>query len=117
MSTKAPLPHVVKAASLAHDIFAPKEDAPPRGELYKNVTVSVPVGLLMAVDLLARRAGRSRSATMATLTDCGYGLIAEQLTPRQRQALHEELAAALPPDSAEVTAPADGSATFDAVES
>lgn len=115
MSTRIPLPHVVRAAALAHDLFSPKEDPPPAGSMYKNVTLSVPIGLLIVVDLLAKRSGRSRSATMATLAECGYGLTVQQLSPSMRKALHIEVNAAMP-ELAGMLSPADGSATFDVME-
>jgi hypothetical protein len=112
---RVPLPHVVKASALAHDLFAPKEDAPPPGSVLTKVTISIPVGLLTALDVVARRSGRSRSATLCALAECGYGLMAQQLSPTMRKALQEEVNAAAP-DLAGAFAPADGSATLVAVE-
>jgi hypothetical protein len=114
--TRVPLPHVVKAASLAHDLFSPKEDPPPVGSMFTKASVSIPIGLLTAVDVIARRSGRSRSATLATLAECGYGLMVQQLSPTMRKALHEEVNAALPDLAGGAHAPADGTATFQAVE-
>jgi hypothetical protein len=115
MATKSPLPHVVRASALAHDLFTPKDDAPPAGSLYKNVTLSVPLGLLSALDVLARRAGQSRSATAAQLMECGFGLVMQQLSPSKLSALRAELEAAHI-DTSGYLAPSDGSATVVAVE-
>lgn len=110
MATKTPLPHVVRASALAHDLFAPKDDAPPVGSAYKNLTLSVPLGLAAVLDALAARAGHSRSATAAQLMQCGFGLVMQQLTPAKRAALHAELEA-MHIDTTDVLVPA--SATFD----
>lgn len=115
MASKSPLPHVVRAASLAHDLFAPKDDSPPAGSTYKNVTVSIPLGVLAMLDLLSERAGQSRSATTARLLECGFGLVMQQLTPARRASLHHELEARHI-DTSGYLAPLDGSATVSAVE-
>lgn len=115
MANKPPASHVVRAASLAHELFAPKEDAPATGSAFKNVTLSVPLGMLATLDLLARRSGQSRSATAAQLMECGFGLVMQQLTPSKRSALAQELSAAHV-DLAGYQVPADGSATLVAVE-
>lgn len=115
MATKVPLPHVVRASALAHDLFAPKDDAPPPGSLFKNVTFSVPLGMLSVLDLLAERSGQSRSATAAKLMECGFGLVMQQLTPAKRAALHAELNARHV-DTSGYQVPSDGSATLVAVE-
>jgi hypothetical protein len=83
MATKTPRSHVVRAASLAHAIFAPPDDTPPPGSAYKNVSISVPLGLLSRIDCAAKRSGSSRSATFSLLADAGMGLVLEQMTPKQ----------------------------------
>lgn len=115
-SHRVPLPHVVKAAALAHDLFTPKEDPPPSGSVATKISVTVPLGLLTVVDLVARRTGRSRSATLSALAECGYGLMVQQLSPTMRKALHEEVNAAAPNFAGGAYVPADGSASFEAVE-
>jgi hypothetical protein len=115
-TSRVPLPHVVKAAALAHDLFSPKEDPPPSGSMVTKVSITVPIGVLTACDVVARRSGRSRSATMSKLIEVGYGLMVQQLSPTMRKALHEEVNAALPDLAGGAHAPADGTATFQAVE-
>lgn len=115
-TSRVPLPHVVKAAALAHDLFSPKEDPPPAGSMVTKVSITVPIGLLTACDVVARRSGRSRSATMSKLLEVGYGLMVQQLSPTMRKALQEEVNSAHSDLRGGVLAPVDGSATFVAVE-
>lgn len=83
MVTKPPRSHVVRAASLAHAIFAPPDNSPPPGSAYRNISISVPLGLVARIDCAAKRSGMSRSATFSLLADAGMGLTLEQMTPRQ----------------------------------
>jgi hypothetical protein len=115
-SPRVPLPHVVKASALAHELFTPKEDPPPSGSVATKISITIPVGLLTAVDVIARRSGRSRSATISTLAECGFGLMAQQLSPTMRRALQEEVHAAAPDLVGGIVVPADGSASLNAVE-
>lgn len=103
MATKIPRSHQVKAAHLAHELFAPKEDAPPSPSVYKNITLSMPIGILARLDAAARRSGNSRSATAALLLDIGMGSVLETLTPKQRREFVNEADSASVPEGYQVT--------------
>lgn len=88
-STKPPLPHHVRAINLAHTLFEPPSDQDSTMEATRNVSLTVPLGLLMTCDVLAKRAGMSRSSMASQLMNLGFGLVLEQMTQAQLEAMHK----------------------------
>jgi hypothetical protein len=91
--TKTPLPHHVRAANLAHTLFEAPSDHDDTLEATRNVSFTVPLGMLLACDVLAKRGGMSRSSMASQLMSLGFGLVLEQMTPAQRTAIHKVIEA------------------------
>lgn len=92
-STSTPLPHHVRAANLVHEMFEPAPDKDPTTEATRNISLTIPIGVLLVCDVLAKRIGTSRSAMASQLMSLGYGLCVEQMTPAQRATITKLLQA------------------------